>query len=56
MTIYVDNLTLYGLPRQLMDSTVFGVNTRFGVTNMAQLHRLLGIQIVSISPLSVARE
>jgi hypothetical protein len=43
--VYVDNLTLYGLPGHLMDTTMLALETEFEVTNMGQLHWLLGIQI-----------
>jgi hypothetical protein len=43
--VYVDDLTLYGPPGHLMDTTVLALETEFEVTNMGQLHWLLGIQI-----------
>jgi hypothetical protein len=45
MAVYIDNLTLYGPPTHLMVTTVLPVKTNFKVTNMEQLHWLLGIQI-----------
>jgi hypothetical protein len=43
--VYVDDLTLYGLPGYLIDTTVLALETEFEVTNMGQLHWLLGIPI-----------
>jgi hypothetical protein len=45
IAVYVDDLTLYGPPGHLMDTTVLALETEFEVTNMGQLHWLLGIQI-----------
>jgi hypothetical protein len=45
IAVYVDNLTLYGLPGHLMDTTVLALETEFEVTIMGQLHWVLGIQI-----------
>jgi hypothetical protein len=41
--VYVDDLTLYGPPGHLKDTTVLVVVTEFEVTNMGQLYWLLGI-------------
>jgi hypothetical protein len=43
--VYVDDLTLYGPPGHLMDTTVLALETEFEVTNIGKLHWLLGIQI-----------
>jgi hypothetical protein len=45
IAVYVDDLTLYGPPGYLMDTTVLALDTEFEVTNMGQLHWLLGIHI-----------
>jgi hypothetical protein len=45
ITVYVDDLTLYGPPGHLMDTTVLALETEFEVTNIGQLYWLLGIQI-----------
>jgi hypothetical protein len=45
IAVYVDDLTLYGPPGHLMDTTVLALETEFEVTNMGQVHSLLGIQI-----------
>jgi hypothetical protein len=45
VAMYVDNLTLYGSPESLIDTTVLALETESEVTKMGQLHRLLGIQI-----------
>jgi hypothetical protein len=45
ITVYVDDLTLYGQPRSLLDTTVLALETEFEVINMGQLHWLSGIQI-----------
>jgi hypothetical protein len=45
IAVYVDDLTLYGPPGHLMDTTVLALEREFEVTNMGQLHLLLGIQI-----------
>jgi hypothetical protein len=45
IAVYVEDLTLYGPPGHLMDTTVLALETEFEVTNMGQLHWLLGIQI-----------
>jgi hypothetical protein len=45
IAVYVDDLTLYGPPGKLMDTTVSALETEFEVTNMGNLHWLLGIQI-----------
>lgn len=45
IAVYVDDLTLYGPPGALMDTTVKALETEFEVTNMGNLHWLLGIQI-----------
>jgi hypothetical protein len=42
LAVYVDDLILYGLLGHLMDTTVLGLETEFKVTNMGQLHWLLG--------------
>jgi hypothetical protein len=46
--VSVDNLTLYVPPGHLLDTTVLALETEFKVTNMGQLHWLLGIQITFI--------
>jgi hypothetical protein len=43
--MYVDDLTLYGSPGHLTDTTVLALETGFEVTNGGQLHWLLGIPI-----------
>jgi hypothetical protein len=45
IAVYVEDLTLYGLRRRLMDTTVLAVETALKVTNMGNLHWLLGIQV-----------
>jgi hypothetical protein len=45
IAVYVDDLILYGPPGHLIDTTVFALDTEFEVTNIGQLHWLLGIQI-----------
>jgi hypothetical protein len=45
IAVYLDDLTLYGPPGHLMDTIVLALETEFEVTNMGQLHWLLGIQI-----------
>jgi hypothetical protein len=45
IAVYVNNLTIYRPPGHLMDTTVLALSREFEVTNMGQLHWLLGIQI-----------
>jgi hypothetical protein len=45
IAMYVNDLTLYGPPGHLINSTVLALETEFEVTNMGQLYWLLGIQI-----------
>jgi hypothetical protein len=45
IVMYVDDLTLYGPPGNLMNPTLLAIETEFEVTNMGQLHWLFGIQI-----------
>jgi hypothetical protein len=43
--MYVDDLTLYGSPEHLMDTTVVALDPEFEVTNLGQLYWFLGIQM-----------
>ena len=45
IAIYVDDLTLYGLPSKFMEDTVDSVKTEFEVIDLRTVHWLLGIQI-----------
>jgi hypothetical protein len=45
IAVYVNDLTLYGPRRYLMDTTILARETDFAVTNMRQLNSLLGILI-----------
>jgi hypothetical protein len=45
IAVYVDNLTSYGPLRHLMDTSILARNTEFEVTNMGQIHWVLGNQI-----------
>jgi hypothetical protein len=45
IAVYVDDLTIYGPPGHLMDTTILALETESKVTNMGQLHWPLGIQI-----------
>jgi hypothetical protein len=45
ITVYVDDLILYGPRGHRTDTTVLALKMEFKVTNMGQLHWLLGIQI-----------
>jgi hypothetical protein len=45
IVVYVDDLSLYGLPGHLMDTTVLALKIELEVTNMGQLHWFMGIQI-----------
>jgi hypothetical protein len=45
IAVYVDDLTLSRPPGHLIDTTILALETEFEVTNMGQLHWLLGIQI-----------
>jgi hypothetical protein len=41
--VCVNDRILYGLHRHLMDTTVSALETEFVVTNIAQLHLVVGI-------------
>jgi hypothetical protein len=45
IVVDVDERTLYGPPGHLMDTTALALEAEFDVTNMGQLHWVLGIQI-----------
>ncbi len=45
LAIYVDDLTLYGLPSKFMEDTINSLKTEFEVTDLGTVHWLLGIQI-----------
>jgi hypothetical protein len=45
IAVYIDDLSSYGPLGYLMDTTVLALEIDFEVTNMGQLHWLLGIQI-----------
>lgn len=49
IAVYVDDLTLYGPPEQLMETTVNALKKEFQVTDMGDLNWLLGIQIEILS-------
>jgi hypothetical protein len=38
ITVEVKNLSIYGPPGPLMNTTILGLTTEFEVTNMGQLH------------------
>jgi hypothetical protein len=45
LAVYVDDLTLYGPPRYLKDTTGLALENKFEVTNTGQLHGVLEIQM-----------
>lgn len=45
VAIYVDDITMFGAPSNLMDQTVTRMKSEFKVNDMGQLHWLLGIRI-----------
>lgn len=45
VSIYVDDITLFGSPSTLMDQTINLLKSEFKVNDMGQLHWLLGIRI-----------